>query len=108
MRAGGGVIKIVTRTKNRAVNSQETISEIITSNGFANEKKFYAPKYSSYSNETYRDFGVKDWISDLSIEQNGNVSFKISNTNQSQISLFIEGNTIDRNLISENIKVQTR
>ncbi|RKS56092.1 hypothetical protein BC962_1071 [Gillisia mitskevichiae] len=108
MRAGGGVIKIVTRTKNRVVNSHETISEIITSNGFAKEKKFYAPKYSSYSNETYSDFGVIDWISDLSIEQNGNVSFKISNTNQSQISLFIEGITVDGNLISENIKIQTR
>lgn len=106
--SAGGVIKIQTRSGSRTQSVRETFTEIITNNGFANEKEFYAPKYSTYSNDAFKEFGVIDWISNLSLDQNGTASFKIFNTLQPQITLYIEGITVDGNLISEEIKVQTR
>ena len=71
-------------------------------------KEFYAPKYSSYTNDTFKNYGVIDWISDLSIQDNGAANFKILNTMQPQVTLFIEGMTVDGNLISETLQVQTQ
>ncbi len=109
MNGSNGVIEITTR-KGRigSISSRETIKEIITANGFSINKEFYAPKYTSYSNEAFGNYGVIDWISDLSLKPNGTASFKVLNTMQPQISLFIEGLTIDGNLISEEIKIQNR
>jgi len=107
-RGGGGVIKIQTRTKPRGQIFRETVREIITTNGFTKEKEFYAPKYTSYLNDGFKNYGVIDWISDISIKQNGIASFKVLNTMQPKISLFIEGITVDGKLISEVIEVQTR
>lgn len=104
--AAGGVIKVQMRSGPRAQSVRDTFTEIISNNGFAREKKFYAPKYTSYSNDTFKEFGVIDWISNLSLDQKGIASFKIFNTMQSQISLFVEGVTVDGNLISEVIEIQ--
>lgn len=106
--AAGGVIKIQTRNGPRAQSVRDTFTEIITKNGFSLNKEFYAPKYISYSNDAFKNYGVIDWISDLSLGKNGDKSFKILNTIQPQISLFIEGITVDGNLISEVLNIQTR
>ena len=109
MNGSNGVIEIRTR-KGRAgaVSSRETIKEIITTNGFSVNKEFYAPKYSSYTNDTFKNYGVIDWFSNLSIEDNGTASFKILNTMQPQVNLYIEGMTVDGKLISEILEVPIR
>ncbi|RKS56091.1 hypothetical protein BC962_1070 [Gillisia mitskevichiae] len=106
MTGNNGVIEITTRKGGGAISSRETILEIITTNGFTVNKEFYAPKYTSYTNEAFKDYGVIDWISDLSLEKNGTATFKFMNTLQSQVSLFIEGISVDGNLISEEIKIK--
>lgn len=107
MSGNNGVIEITTRKGGSGnISSRETIKEIITNNGFSLNKEFYAPKYSSYTGGTFKEFGVIDWISDISLENNGTANFKILNTMQTQISLFIEGITVDGNLISEEIKIK--
>ena len=108
MNGSNGAIEIKTRRGRGAVSSRETIKEIITTNGFSVNKEFYAPKYTSYTNDSFVNYGAIDWISDFSLEQNGVSSFNVLNTMQPQISLFIEGITVDGNLISEVIKIQTR
>jgi len=106
MNGSNGVIEIKTRRGRSNVSSRETISEIITKNGFSTNQEFYSPKYTSYSSDYFEEYGVIDWISNLSLGQNGNASFNILNTLQPNIKLIIEGISKDGNLISEEINVK--
>lgn len=109
MRGNNGVIEITTRKGGgNSTSSKETIKEIITNNGFSLNKEFYAPKYASYTNDLFKEYGVIDWVSDLSFKQNGTASFKVLNTIQPEILLYIEGLTVDGYLISEEINIPTR
>ena len=107
----GGVIKIKTgenytnKDSNKAYN--DSTLEFITENGFASDKEFYAPKYRSYSNNLFEDYGVIHWIGDTFLNQDGNTSFKILDTQTSQIKIFVEGMTENGALISEEINLET-
>lgn len=105
----GGVIKIKTKKGFNPGGSvkNKDIYKFITNNGYAQEKEFYAPKYTSYLSKEFEKYGVIDWFPDVFLDQNGNLSFKIMNTLQPSIKLFIEGITEDGGLISEEILVPT-
>ncbi|HKK12709.1 MAG TPA: hypothetical protein VJ945_07740, partial [Flavobacteriaceae bacterium] len=68
---------------------------------FSAPMKFYAPKYSFYSTQFYREYGVVDWLPDMSVDKNGTISFKISNQQATDIKLFIEGTANNGSFISE-------
>ncbi|WP_282018134.1 hypothetical protein [Salegentibacter mishustinae] len=107
----GGVIKIKTGENYTNKDSEATYNdstfEFITENGFASDKEFYAPKYRSYSNNLFEDYGVIHWIGYTFLNQDGNTSFKILDTQTSEIKIFVEGMTENGALISEEINLET-
>ncbi|WP_431166658.1 hypothetical protein [Tenacibaculum halocynthiae] len=60
---------------------------------FSSSKKFYVPKYKTYHDTFYKEYGVIDWIPNCKIDNNGNLTFKIYNPAKTSISFFIEGMT---------------
>jgi len=64
-------------------------------------KWFYVPIYSSYQTRFYEEFGVIEWYPKMSVDNNGNVSFKISNQEGSNIKICIEGTANNGSFISE-------
>jgi len=106
MNGFNGVIEITTKKgSGRIVSSKETLSEIIANNGFSKDRAFYLPKYTSYNSESFDKFGAIDWLANVELDQNGKASFKILNTLQEEIILYIEGMTLDGKLISEKLTV---
>jgi len=106
MNGFNGVIEITTKKgSGRIVSSKETLSEIITNNGFSRDRAFYLPKYTSYNSESFDKFGAIDWLANVELDPNGKASFKILNTLQEEIILYIEGMTLDGKLISEKLTV---
>lgn len=104
-----GVIKINTKQGGTTMKSNEnTMTRIITSNGFIENKEFYAPKYNSYSHSAFTNFGVIDWIPNLFLDMRGNAELKVLNVLQPEINLYIEGMSADGVLFSEVLTVKTR
>lgn len=108
----GGLIRIKTLSGEKRKNLDENYSpntyRFVTKTGFARNKEFYAPQYRSYTDDRFREYGVIDWKNNISLDEKGNASFKILNTLQNEVDLFIEGMTIDGKLISEKISIETR
>lgn len=105
----GGVIKIETKTGKDFDNSvsNETTFKLIAENGYAPTKEYYAPKYKNYTSSLFAKFGTIQWLADIYLDQDGLGSFKILNTMQPEIKLFIEGMTEKGDLISEVILLET-
>jgi hypothetical protein len=104
-----GVITINTTTGRNYDNSvsEETTFKLIAENGYAPTKEYYAPKYRSYNNSLFTKFGAIQWLDDIFLDQDGQGSFKILNTMQPGVKLFIEGMTTKGELISEVILLET-
>lgn len=104
-----GVIKIETKRGKDFDNSalEETTFKLIAENGYAPTREYYAPKYKSYTNPLFTKFGAIHWLDDIFLDQDGLGSFKILNTMQREIKLFIEGMTEKGDLISEVILLDT-
>ena len=102
-RGAGGVIKIFTDYKLLYKNHPEsrTFQEIDIPLTFQTPKIFYTPKYNSYQSQFYKKYGVIKWLPKLSVDENGNISFKIGNQEGPNIKLFIEGTANDGSFISE-------
>ncbi len=102
-RGAGGVIKIFTDYELLNKNHPEwrTFQEIDIPLTFETPKTFYTPKYSSYQSRFYKEYGVIKWLPKLSINENGNISFKIGNQGGPNVKLFIEGTANDGSFISE-------
>lgn len=107
MNGVNGVIKINMKKGGVDHNRTETIQDIIANNGFTENKEFYAPRYSSYENSSYRKYGAIDWQSNLILGPEGTVEFSIPNTRQSEIKIFVEGMNAEGVLISETLTVKT-
>ncbi len=102
-RGAGGVIKIFTDYRLLYKNNPEmrTFQEFEIPLTFSKPKTFYVPKYSSYQNRFYKEYGVVQWLPKKSIDEKGNISFKIRNQEESNIKLFIEGMANNGSFISE-------
>ncbi|WP_440120154.1 hypothetical protein [Tenacibaculum sp. Ill] len=95
MRGSNGVLKIYTRkTSNikRKIDNNRKFDFPLT---FSSNKKFYTPKYTTYNTSFYKEYGVIDWIPNVMLDNEGNLSFKIHNPANTNILLFIEGITQD-------------
>lgn len=68
--------------------------------GFEPVKKFYNPKYQTYSSRSFENFGVIHWEPEIIMNSQGEASFKVLNTGQEKISFFIEGMAGDGRLFS--------
>lgn len=104
-----GVIKINTKQGGTTdITKKNTVTRIITSNGFVENKEFYAPKYNSYSHSAFRNFGAIDWRPNLFLDMKGNTKFNVLNVLQPEINLYIEGMSAGGVLFSEVLTVKTR
>ncbi len=103
LRGAGGVIKLYTDYKiGLKYNSYGSVfQDIEIPLTFTSPTIFYAPKYSFYHSTFYKEYGVIEWLPNMSIDENGNISFKISNQSGSNIKLFIEGTANNGSFISE-------
>jgi hypothetical protein len=103
-RGSGGIIKIYTDYKILYKNIPElrTFQEIDIPLSFTTPKSFYTPKYSSYEGRFFKEYGVIKWLPKLSVDENGEISFKISSQQGPNIKLFIEGTANNGSFISES------
>ncbi len=103
----GGVIKLKLKSGGNSRYNRETMMTMILQNGFADQKEFYAPKYTSYTNDFFDHYGVIDWFPNLFLDETGHATFQILNTLQPTINVYIEGMTSGGALISETINLKT-
>lgn len=108
MQGGNGVIKITTKKGAGTRGNMDTINTIIAKNGFSTDKEFYAPRYSSYTSNAFNNYGAIGWFSNVNLDENGKASFKVLNTLQPNLRIFIEGMNSSGHLISEELLIQTR
>jgi len=103
LNGGNGVIKIFTDpTLMYKDNPQlSNFQEIEIPLTFTAPTKFYAPKYNYYQSKFFKEYGVIEWLPDMSVDENGIISFKISNQSGPNIILFIEGTANNGSFISE-------
>ncbi|MDH7447380.1 hypothetical protein [Aquimarina sp. 2201CG14-23] len=103
IRSAGGIIKIVTDpfkvTKKVAYKTPYKEYEIPLT--FSTPDRFYIPKYKSFQSDFFKEYGVIDWFPKLKIGIDGNIHFKILNTELLEIKLYIEGILNDGTFISE-------
>ncbi|SEE09993.1 hypothetical protein SAMN04487765_1397 [Tenacibaculum sp. MAR_2010_89] len=93
VRGANGVIKIYTLKTLKPKKSTQNIRKFQFPLTFSSSKKFYVPKYKTYHDTFYNEYGVIDWIPNPKIDQNGNLTFKIHNPANTSITFFIEGMT---------------
>jgi hypothetical protein len=99
----GGTIHINTnpglRFKNdKRIEFNQKVSLPLT---FTSPKTFYAPKYVHYESDFFREYGVIDWIPNITLNKTNAINLKILDTKTKQIKLFIEGVTNAGRFISE-------
>lgn len=69
--------------------------------GFAQQKEYYSPKYPSFLEDTYLNYGAIFWKSLIVIEKNSSIKIKLPTNKQKDIKVFLEG-------ISESGKLTTK
>jgi hypothetical protein len=103
MRGAAGVIKIFTDPRvmlNSPLNRDVTqIVDIPLT--FTSPKKFYTPKYTYYRSNFFQNYGVIGWEPKLKIDGDGNLNFKIPDTGNERLKLFIEGVANDDEFVTE-------
>ncbi|WP_299680331.1 hypothetical protein [uncultured Dokdonia sp.] len=114
-RGAGGVIYINTRRNRSSLpsfHSQYSNKKSIkvfsynVPQGFETPKTFYNPKYASYDNIAFENFGVIHWEPDAITDKKGIYSFMIPHTGVENALFFIEGMSEDGQLFSIEKKVQ--
>ena len=108
LRSLGGVIKMYSRTDYSSYRNKARTPVYAEYNfplKFTDERKFYMPKYASYSSEFYEHYGILGWFPNLRPDVEGSVHFKIPDIGQSEIQLLVEGITKEGKFISEKINV---
>ncbi len=102
-----GVIRIVTNPmKFYQPIKRQTTTEIKFPLTFSNPKKFYAPKYNSYTDNFYKKYGVVDWLPLNKIDENGNLNLDIKNIKTDKLTLFFEGVSADGEFIFDKKTVE--
>jgi hypothetical protein len=103
----GGSINIVTDPL-KFSKDKKTIKKFEFPITFSKPKKFYTPKYQSYTSEFYKEYGVIDWLPINKIDKNGNLELNITNVPLNNFKVFIEGVTEDGTFIFEEKTVQIK
>ncbi|ESU23341.1 hypothetical protein FEDK69T_15030 [Flavobacterium enshiense DK69] len=102
MDAANGIIRIYTKktfgsNPRTRINSQS----FLVKNGFEKLKQFTNPKYTSYSDEGFVDFGTIHWEPNVETDENGIFKFSIPNYYVKTVKVVIEGIATDGQIISE-------
>ena len=99
-----GVIRIYTSLDFVKKRQSSAFTQFEFSLTFSENKKFYAPKYKTYNDDFFKEYGVIDWIPNCKIDDTGHLNFTVYNPGNNNIKLFIEGVTDKGDFVSE-IKV---
>jgi len=103
----GGVIKITTR-KTTLFNSNAVSPPIFSKKiifGFEPKKDFYAPKYISYRQQSFKNYGIIHWSPNINISTNGSDNLTTINTKLDEINFYIEGVSTNGTVFSQVVKV---
>ncbi|TXD53520.1 MULTISPECIES: hypothetical protein [unclassified Polaribacter] len=103
----GGTINIVTDPF-KFSKKRSTVRKFEFPLTFSKPEKFYVPKYQSYTNQFYKEYGVVDWLPLNKIDENGHLELNIANAPLNNIKLFIEGVTEDGTFIFEEKTIQIK
>lgn len=103
-RSPNGFVKIYTKKLPSTRYDKKTTKAYEFPLTFSSDKKFYIPKYKSYSDNFFKNYGVIDWKTNLSVNESRNVIFKIEKP-KVPVTLYIEGIANDGSLISEDKKI---
>lgn len=68
--------------------------------GFAQNKEYYTPKYPSFTEESYTNYGAIFWKSNITINAKSSLEFKTPSNYQDEFKVFIEGITESGKLIT--------
>lgn len=104
-----GVIKINMRDGSEIASRgrTRTLENIVAGNGFMLSREFYTPRYRSYDDKLFQDYGAIAWKPNLVLDASGKTNFTIFNSGQPGVRLFIEGMNSEGQLISESIDIDT-
>lgn len=97
----GGLVEIITKDTYSQIS--KTATRVILKNGFAAPREFYAPRYSSYNDDLFINYGTIGWFPQINMEDQ-TMDLKIFDTRH-PVKLFIEGMSSDGALISEEILI---
>ncbi|TCK67681.1 hypothetical protein DFQ05_1460 [Winogradskyella wandonensis] len=108
MRGNFGIIKIKTNprliiednTNNNFSTNTTTVKFPLT---FSRNKKFYTPKYQYYDSSFFKEYGVIDWLPEITPSLNGEFELRFTTPSKSGITLFIEGITNNNEFVSQKL-----
>ncbi|ESU23339.1 hypothetical protein FEDK69T_15010 [Flavobacterium enshiense DK69] len=102
MEAHNGVIRIYTKkTFSKNIGPRINSQSFLVKNGFEKLKRFTNPKYTSYNDEGFVDFGTIHWEPNVETDENGIFKFSFPNYYQKTAKVVIEGIASDGQIISE-------
>lgn len=101
MLGANGAIKIYTSNLFPGKNKNQSFRAYEFPIAFSKNKNFYIPKYTSYTDDFFKEYGVIDWIPNCKTDNLGNLNLTIHNSGNNNVKLFIEGLTQDGSFISE-------
>ena len=96
------VIYIYTLSPQEYASKNSLYSTVKIPIGFNQEKEYYSPKYPSYTNSTYKEFGAIFWKPNIILEPNKAITFSVPKNYQKDAIIFIEGISESGQLISKN------
>jgi hypothetical protein len=94
-------IHIYTLSPSEYLDKYAKYSEVNFPVGFATEKEYYSPKYPSYFNDTYKQYGAIFWQPDIVLSPNSITNLKIPLHLQNQLQIYIEGISESGKLIAK-------
>lgn len=106
MKSPNGFIKIYLKDPNRKRPTKKTAKTYKFPLTFSEHKIFYAPKYTYYNDDFYKNYGTIDWKPNLLTDASGNITIKIAKP-EVPINLFIEGIANDGSFIFENQSISS-
>ncbi|MBS3739620.1 MAG: hypothetical protein KGY51_11615 [Psychroflexus sp.] len=77
-------------------------TELKFDKGFEPVKQFYMPEYKFFNTKAFQQVGTIAWFSDVKVQANESINFKVLDTGLDKFTLYIEGIAEDGSLI--NIK----
>ena len=95
-------IHIYTLSPQEYASKKNQFSTVKIPIGFNQEKEYYSPKYPSFSNSTYKEFGAIYWKPNIILEPNKTITFSVPKNYQKDAIIFIEGISESGQLISKN------
>lgn len=107
IRGQAGFIKIYTSKSYKSNGKNDNINTYDVPLRFNKNKKFYVSKYSYYNTPFYNQYGTIDWKPKLNINEKGELTLKVFDTNNN-LKLFFEGNINGDTFISEEIIVNNQ